>query len=233
MCWLTAGWLAGWGRKEEERAGGLWPGSLSVGSCLASKAACCLWSRFQGMNLWSRVWDQNDSKRGADRREGDGRIDLSIFSSSSRIMETGEPLAGGSLLPISWLQVSRLTKVHIIGPQSCRVTSAADLHINMFATAPCTLKREGCSLMQNAVWSLIHYGLHYTESRCSKLLLEATSGHFQRGASKRKKKSRLKSGCSSGPSSYLLISNLKVCQYCTFKVHFSKMDIVVDLFFIQ
>lgn len=131
MCWLTVGCLSGWGKREEERAGGLQPGSLSVGSCLASKAACCLWSRFQRMNLWSRVWDQNDSKRGADRREGDGRIELSIFSSSSRIMEAGEAIAGRSPLPISWLQVLRLTKVHIIGPQSCRVTSAADLHINM------------------------------------------------------------------------------------------------------
>lgn len=149
ICRLTAGWRAGWRRKEEERAGGLRPGSLSVGSCLASKAACCLWSRFQRMNLWSRVWDQNDSKRGADRREGDGRIRLSIFSSSSRIMEMGELLAGRSPLPISWLQVSCLTKVHIIWPQSCRVTSAADLHLN--ATASCTLKREGCRLMQNAV----------------------------------------------------------------------------------
>lgn len=46
------------------------------------------------------------------------------------------------------------------------------------------------------------------------------------------KKSRLKPGCSSGPQSYLLISNLKVCQCCTFKVHFSKMDIVVDLLFL-
>lgn len=102
------------------------------------------------MNLWSREWDQNDSKRGADRREGDGRIRLSIFSSSG-IMETGELLAGRSLLPISWLQVSRLTKVHVVGPQSCRVTSAAHLHFNMFATAPCIPKQEGCSVMQNAV----------------------------------------------------------------------------------
>lgn len=145
-------WLACW-LWEEGRGAGRWAEARQPVSWQLPgfKSACCLWSRFQRMNLWSRVWDQNDSKRGADRREGDGRIRLSIFSSSSWIMETGELLAGRSPLPISWLQVSRLTKVHIIGPQSWRVTSAADLHINMFATAPCTPKREGCRLMQNAV----------------------------------------------------------------------------------
>lgn len=162
MCWLTAGWLAGWGRKEEERAGGLRPGSLSVGSCLASKAACCLWSRFQRMNLWSRVWDQNDSKRGADRREGDGRIELSIFSSSSRIMETGEPLAGGSPLPISWLQVSRLTKVHIVGPAklpsdiSCRFAYQYVCHGPLHSEEGGVPLNAKCSMIINTLWITLH-----------------------------------------------------------------------------
>lgn len=52
------------------------------------KAGCCLWSRFQWMNLWSRVWDQNDSKRGVPgEKEKDAASRASFPESARRIME--------------------------------------------------------------------------------------------------------------------------------------------------
>lgn len=74
----------------------LWWGGGQVGSTWQPvswqlcvwKAGCCLWSRFQWMNLWIRVWDQNDSKRGVPgEKEKDAASRASFSESARRIME--------------------------------------------------------------------------------------------------------------------------------------------------
>lgn len=107
-----------------------------------------------------------------------GRRMSSAFQSLHR--EWWRYKAGRSLFSISRLLVLHLLfqQKYMLAAQkaagSCQMTSNASLHINIFATAPCTLERKGLRLTQDAMWSLIHYGLQYMESPRSKLLLEST-----------------------------------------------------------
>lgn len=160
-------------------------GSLSVGSCAfekpvvafgagssecASFSACVAGADFVIRTIVNEVCQEG--------RRIQGRRMSSAFQSLQR--EWWRYKAGRSLFSISRLLVLHLLfqQKYMLAAQkaagSCQMTSNASLHINIFATAPCTLERKGLRLTQDAMWSLIHYGLPYMESPCSKLLLEST-----------------------------------------------------------
>lgn len=171
------------GKKEVTRR----HGSLSVGSCAfeklvvafgagssecASFSTCIAGADFVIKTIVNEVCQEG--------RRIQGRWMSSAFQSLHREWWRWRFKAGRSLFSISRLLVLLLLfqQKYILAAQkatrSCQMTSNANLHINVFATAPCTLERKGLRLMQDAMWSLIHYGLHYMECLCSKLLLEST-----------------------------------------------------------
>lgn len=128
------------------------------------------------MTLWSEWLEMRSA-----RREG-GCREVNVLGAAFLHREwwRWRYKAGRPLFFISRLSVLHLLfqQKYILAAQksagSCQMTSNANLHINVFATAPCTLERKGLRFMQNAKGSLIHYRSHYMESWCNILTFSFT-----------------------------------------------------------
>lgn len=146
-------------------------GSLSVGSCASEKPVCCLWSRFQRMFpvyspciagddfvIKMTANEESQSSRGMQRGEWFRCSFLSFFFFPAQ-RNDGDVIdkAAGPPSFICWPSVLQLPAKSTYwllreSARSCQMTSNANLHINVFSTAPCTLERKGL------------YRSHYMES---------------------------------------------------------------------